>query len=142
MAANDIILAEIPIQNGELTVKNTDGTYAFTPGMAVVLDATNVISGTQGAVGAVRGAANGVPLGIVKENIAQQAYGRVACLYTAIFPAVASGAISVNTAVGFDAAGQVRTCPAGQPQAGWALTAAASAGDQILIGLGGPARNA
>lgn len=142
MAANDIILSEIPIQNGELTVKNTDGSNAFTPGMAVVLDASNPVSATQPAIGAVRGGANGLPLGFVKENIAQGAYGRVACLYTAIFPAVASGAITINTAIGFDAAGQVRTCPAGQPQAGIALTAAAGAGDQILVGLGGPARNA
>lgn len=141
MAANDVVLARIPIQNGEIAIKNTD-VSAMVPGNSVTLDTANLLSSTQPALGAKLSVGNDIVLGVVLENIAVGGYGRVACTFAVIVPAIANAAIAAGASVGGDAAGKIKTAAAANPSFGQALTAAAGANDQVLVGIGGPSKNA
>ena len=139
MAANDVILSRIPVQNGEVTVKNTHASTALVPGNTCTLDGSNLLSSTQPALGVVPATADDVPFGVALENIAAGAYGRVAV--SGIVPAIASGVVTAKDYVECDTGGKVKTTAGAKPTLGIALTTTASNNDQVLVLLGG-AKNA
>jgi hypothetical protein len=139
MAANDVILSRIPVQNGEVTVKNTHASTALAPGMSCTVDTSNLLSATQPVIGVVPAVADSKAFGIVLENIAAGAYGRVACIYSSIVAATASGAITVGDSVECDTGSLVKTSAGSKPIVGDALTTTASSGDQVLLGIPGHA---
>lgn len=147
MAANDFQLSRIPIQNGEISVQNTDGTNDFTPGMVLTFDATNGIPTTtgNGSIGCKQATTDDYAFAIALENIAHAAnnkgsIGRAIFLGTAIMRVVAgatnAGVIAAGSVIQADSAGQVKVQAAGKPQLGQALTAAAAQGDQVLAAIG------
>lgn len=139
MAANDFIYATTPLAS-DLVVKNTEASADIAAGNVVKLDATNVVSGTQGHIGALLGTVAATScLGIAVENIPNGKTGRVRPL--GIAQAVASAAISAGAIVAAAASAKVATQTSAQAQLGYALTAAANDGDKILI-LVSLARNA
>lgn len=139
MAANDIILSRIPIQNGEVTVKNTHASTNLAAGQSCTLDGGNLLSATQPVLGVVPAIADDKPFGIAIEAIAFGAYGRVATIYSSIIPATASGAITAKDSVECDTGAKVKTSAGTKAIIGDALTTTASDGDQVLLGLPGHA---
>lgn len=147
MAANDLQLSRVPIQNGEVSVQNTDGTNDFTPGMCVTFDSTNGIPGaTQYAIGVKQSTTDDYIFGVCLENILHNvsaankgAVGRVLVPYASIGRVVAgatnAGVIAAGSIIEADTAGQVKVAAAAKPQIGQALTAAAAQGDQVLAAL-------
>lgn len=147
MAANDVQLSRIPIQNGEITIQNTDGANDFTPGMVLTFDATNGIpSAANPVIGCKQATTDDYAFGIALEAIAHNTFsankgsiGRAIFLGTAIMRMVGSaanaGVIGAGTIVQADSGGQVKVAAAGKPQLGQALTAAAAQGDQILVAV-------
>lgn len=129
MAANDFVYASTPLAT-DIAVKNTDA-VAFTAGMIVKADATNVVSGTQATYGALRTTTDDYPLGVCMEAIAIGATGRVRPI--GIAQVVAGAAIAAGATVQCDATGLAKTSGAAKPQLGQALTASAGASDKILV---------
>lgn len=139
MAANDIILTAIFVQNGLVAIKNTDGTNDILAGQAVVLDTATLISSSNAALAGKLGGAGGQPLGVAIEKIAKGTTGRIATGYMAFVPAQAgsanSGVITADDWVEGDATGQFKTTAGGVPTYGKALTTTAAQGDQFLLGV-------
>ena len=135
MAANDIILARIPIQNGEVVVKNTHASTALAPGQSCTVDGSNLLSATQPAIGVVPAVADDLPFGIALENIPAGQYGRVATPYSSIVPAYASGVITAKDSVECDTGAKVKTSAGSKFVIGNALTTTAADGDQVLLGI-------
>ena len=140
MAATDYQVSRFPLGIAEMPVKNTSGT-AFAlgsqgQGPLVKLDTANLMSGTQAAVGVVLTAAvTDIPLGVVIEDIPAGGYGRVQLLGCAWCIAQAAITAGVLVGPGGTTSGDVIAYTAGDPYIGQALTAAATAGDPILVHL-------
>jgi hypothetical protein len=134
MSATDFQNARFNFQLPDFPVKNTTGS-AMPSGTTVKMDASNVLSGTQQAVGVVPTAAiTDVPFGIAVEAIPAGGYGRVQTIEGTAAWAIALGAVTAGAMVGGSAtSGQVTTYTAGDPVLGQALTAAVSAADPILV---------
>lgn len=139
MAANDVIFTRIPIQNGEIVVKNTHASTDLVPGNSCTIDGSNLLSATQPVIGVVPATADDLAFGVVLENIAHGAYGRVACVYSSIVPATASGAITAKTGVECDTSAKVKATAGSKPLIGDALTTTTTDGDQVMLGIPGHA---
>ncbi len=139
MAANDVILTRIPIQNGEVSVKNTHASTALIAGNTCTLDGSNLVSATQPVLGVVPAIADDLPFGVVLENIPAGKIGRVACIFSSIVPTIASGVVTAKDYVECDTAAKVKTTAGTKICVGIALTTAAADLDQILIGIPCPA---
>ena len=147
MAANDLQLSRIPVQNGEVSIQNTDGTNDFTPGMLIMFDSTNGIpSSSQYGIGCIQCTAGSYAFGVSLENIAHNvsatnkgAFGRAIFFGVAIGRAVAgaanAGVITAGNLLSADAAGQVKVQPAATKSIGQAYTTTAAQGDQVLAGF-------
>lgn len=132
MATTDFVWGRIPLNpDGTITVKNTDSSNAFVAGNVVTFDASNPLSGTQPAPGAVLSTTDDLAAGVCIESIAKTAYGRVQV--DGFVQVVATGSITANTMVEADTSGGVKTCASGKPAIGRALTAASNNGDLIWI---------
>lgn len=139
MASNDVTLARTPLPTGEMTIKNTEASTAMVPGNVVKLDASHLLSGTQPVVGALLTTDDAAPLGVVLENIAVGATGRIAVY--GIVPAIAEAAVTAGTYVQSASTGKCKVNAGAKPTLGLALTGTAADGDQILLLLGVAAQN-
>lgn len=131
MATTDFQWGRIPVQGGDVSVKNTDGTNDLKAGDLVTIDTGNLMSSTQPVPGVVRSTTDDYTFGVAIESIPKGSIGRVQTL--GIVQVVASGAITANTTVEADANGQVKTCAGGKPQAGLALTGTAALNDLLWM---------
>ena len=114
------------------------GTVAIKAGNVVTLDLTNTVAAQEAAtpgesgIGVIVAGTTGYPIGVaiddasLGQQLRVQDHGVIACL--------ASGAITAGSIVTSGATGSVATSGLGGSfQLGQALTAAASAGDTILV---------
>jgi len=132
MAAT-FIYARVPLQS-DLAVKNTDVT-AITQGQAVKIDASNLLSATQGHPGVVICTTDDVVDGVALEAIPVGGFGRIAC--AGVVRCTASAAITGGAQVQASTTGKVKTLVAAKPQVGKALEAAAADGDYVHVLLNG-----
>ncbi|HSY22323.1 MAG TPA: hypothetical protein VK841_09425 [Polyangiaceae bacterium] len=142
-AATDLFDANYSLGLPYFPIKNTGASAALTVGMVVKVDASNVLSASQPAVGVIPTAAlTDVPFGIVVEtSIAAGAYGTCRVIDgTAAWCVVdASGNIAAGAQVmpSSSVSGAVRTyvASAGNSVVGQALTATTAAADPVLVKL-------
>lgn len=140
MAANDVILSRYPMSgDGVISVLNTDGTNALTPGMLVTLDGSNLLSTTQPIIGVKMAVADNKIFGVCLEAIGLNKIGRVQTPYRGIVPAFAgtanSGVITAGDSVEGDASGACKTSAGSKFVIGDALQTTAAAGDQLLLAV-------
>lgn len=138
MAANDSQYARTP-QPSDLTVKNvTGGGTAIASGTCVKF---STAATSLAPTGVVVTTTDDKYYGITVENIPDNGIGRIANFGSEV-QAIANAAITAGALVQCDVTGFLKTLTAGKPQVGQAITAAAGAGDKILVRLHSPAVNA
>lgn len=141
MAATDFNWATTAVPGGDVSIINTDGTNAFTPGMCVTLDATNYLTVTSfsgfpaglPSPGVKQSGAGDYIFGIAIENIPLGAQGRVRRI--GIAQCLAAGAITAGNVVKAAASGQVTPTTAAAAQIGQALNTTTTANDPVLVAL-------
>lgn len=132
MAATDFQYNREPVTGADISYKNTSGS-AIVAGMSLKLDTGNLVSGTQANYGMTPTVAvTDMPDGVAVQNTPANAQGTVQILGLAV--CIATGAVSAGATVGPTAtAGEIAAFTSTDPSLGKAWTAAASAGDPIMV---------